>query len=159
MLRSNKGFSLFEIITVVLITGLGMTLFSVVFVNNWTAYEDRINHANLMNEANQILDEMSYEARKSKQIDLVQTGTTKTITFFSGLDNTTSVVVMRDDGTVTLTRGGTTKTMTTHLDFAGTEIIRDATVGRNLQINLDLKDFAGTREFHVRTATEVQPRN
>lgn len=156
MLRSPKGVSLFEVLIVVLLTGLGMALFSTVFVNNWFAYENRIVHANLMNEANTVLDTMTAEGRLSRQIDLGGSASQRTATFYSGLDGSTSVLTLFNDGRVTFAKSGATKTLTTHLDLANSSLTSNA---RSLQVRLALTDIAGTRPVRVSGETEVLPRN
>ena len=48
MLRSARGFTTVEILTVLVLTAIGMVFLNSVFLSNWAAYEDRIERANLL---------------------------------------------------------------------------------------------------------------
>ncbi len=157
MRNSKKAFSLVELLAVLMITGIGVTLFSVVFINNWFAYEDRINRANLLNETNQIIDQMSFEGRNSKQVEIANGADKTTVTYYSALDNSLIIFELHSDGTVTLTKSGKTRTLTTHLDFANSSLTQ--LNGEDVTVNLTLKDMAGTRDIHVTAGSEILIRN
>ena len=158
---SRKGFSLVELLAVLMITGIGATLFSVVFVNNWFAYEDRINRANLLNESNQIIDQMSFEGRNAKLVDVVTGADKTTVTYTNAVDSSLVLFELHTDGTLTMTKNKNTRNLTTHLDYVNSSIVQEGATNFNFKliVSLALKDGAGTRDIHVTAGSEIYLRN
>jgi prepilin-type N-terminal cleavage/methylation domain-containing protein len=155
--KGAKGFTLTEIIVTVLLVGVGVGLFNGVFVNNWSAYEDRIKRANFSSEITQLFEAMSIEGRNSRLIDLTNTASEKTAVFTNAADSTkVTTFKITDTGSITSTRGVTVKTFSTHADFANCTFTKN---GKGLVVDLKLKDNLFNRDITTTASIEILPRN
>ncbi len=159
MLRNQRGFTLTEIILVLVIFAIGFGLFNSVFINNWFAYEDRIKRANLWSEANLFFEDMSFEGRNSRLIEIANGPDSKTVTFTStDSPPVLTVFTLTSAGTMSRARGNMSKDYGTHADFAAC----DFSFGidrKDVLVNLKLKDTIFTRDIHITTSTEIMARN
>lgn len=157
MCRANKGFTLTEIVVVVLIFGIGVGLFNTIFINNWSAYEDRIARANLWNQANQFLEELSLEARNSKTIEVTATASNKSIILTNaGDDSVVTTFTLTDTGTLSRLKNETTKVFSTQAVFSKSAFTKGT---KNLNVDLQLSDTVLGRIIHINASTEVLLRN
>ncbi len=157
MIRAKKGFTLTEIVVVVLIFGVSVGLFNTIFINNWSAYEDRIARANLWNQANQFFEDLSLEARNSKTIEVTTTATNKSIILTNaGDDPIVTTFTLTDTGTLSRLKSATTKTFSTQAVFLKSAFTKNT---KNLNVDLQLSDTVLGRAIHINASTEVLLRN
>lgn len=156
MLCSKKGFSLTEIVVVVLIFGIGIGLFNTVFINNWSAYEDRIERANLWSEANQFFEAMSVEGRNAQLIAVTTTGNAKTAVFTNAATNTLTTFVITDTGELRRLKNAEIKIFGKHANFAQSNFTRN---NRALIVELQLQEVVLNHPVNIFASTEILPRN
>lgn len=156
MLRSNKGFSLTEIVVVILIFGVGVGLFNTVFINNWRAYEDRIARANLWTEANQFFEAMSVEGRNARIITVTTTANAKTVDFTNVASNAITTFVITDTGELRRIQNAETRIFGTHANFAQSNFTRN---NRSLVVALHLQEIVLKHTVNILASIEILPRN
>jgi len=156
MRRAQHGFTMTEIVVTLLIIGVGIGLFSSVFISNWGALEDRIKRANLATEASQLFEQMSIDGRNSRSIDVTATAISISGAFTNAVDNSVVTYSISDTGTITRAKGATIKIFSTHGVLADSNFTKN---GKNLLINLRLKDDVFMRPIHITTSIEILPRN
>ncbi len=157
MHRSNKAFSLTEIVVVILIFGVGIGLFHTVFVNNWSAYEDRIRRANLWSEANRFFELLSIDARNARLINIALIGNAKTVSLTSAVaGNPVTTYSITNNGNLNRAQNNQVQVLSTHIDFANSNFTQN---GQNLIINLQLQDSVFTRNIRITAETEILLRN
>ncbi len=157
MPKSNKGFTLTEILVVVLIFGVGVGLFNTIFINNWAAYEDRIARANLWNQANQFFEQLSFEARNASKVDLVITDSKKAVLLTNaGDDPTITSFILSNDGNLSQVKSDLTKIISTHVVFLKSNFKKS---DKSLIVDLQLVDSVFGRNIHLAASTEVFLRN
>lgn len=153
-LTSRRGFTLIEILAALLVSGVFISIFASVFINNWRVFEERMAQANLWFEANQIVDILSREVRHSRQIDISNSG--KTATIYNAIDSSVSTYSIKSEGTFEYVLGGVTRTVSDNLDFALSSFSLN---GRNLIVRLTLRDDALDKKVSVTSESEILPRN
>ncbi len=156
MFHSNKGFSLTEIVVVVLIFGVGIGLFNMVFINNWSAYEDRIGRANLWTEANQFFEAMSVEGRNAKLITVTTTTNAKTTEFTNVASDAITTFTITDTGELRRVKNAETKIFGTHAVFAQSSFTRN---NRGLIVELQLQQGVLQHTINIFASIEILPRN
>lgn len=156
MSAGRKGFTLTELVVTLLVVAVGVGLFSSVFINNWSAYEDRIRRANLWSEANQFFEQMSVEGRNARLIDVTVVANAKNAAFTNAADNSVTTFTITDTGILTSTKGAAVKTFSTHAVFANSNFTKN---GKDLIVDLQLKESVFSRDIHINASTEILPRN
>ncbi len=157
MLRANKAFTLTEVVVAILIFGIGIGLFHSVFVNNWSAYEDRIRRANLWSEANQCFEQLSIDTRNARLINIAITATTKTLSLTSAVaPSLVTTYLITNTGNLNRIHNSEVQVFSTHAVFANSNFTQN---GQNLIVDLELQDSIFTRDIHIRASTEVLLRN
>lgn len=157
MHRSNKAFSLTEIVVVILIFGVGIGLFHTVFVNNWSAYEDRIRRANLWSEANRFFELLSIDARNAQLVNIALIGNAKTVSLTNAVaPNALTTYSILNNGNLIRAQNNDVRVLSTHAVFANSDFTQN---GRNLRVNLELQDSVFTRDIHISAETEILLRN
>ena len=150
------GFTLTEIMAALLITGVGVGLFGTVFVNNWSAYEERIRRANMWSEATQLFESMSTVGRNSRVINVTRTPAVVSATFMNADPTIITTFTIAADGTVSRVLGADIKIFSTRAVLADSDFTKN---GKDLIVDLVLRDTIFVRNINITAATEVSPRN
>jgi len=82
-MKRTSGFTLVELITVIAILGIGMGLFYSIFYLNWTSFEKQLTLNDLVQEADRIMERISFEVKGAYQID-VSDDKTVSLTYANG---------------------------------------------------------------------------
>ncbi len=88
---NRKAFTLVELITVVVIIGIGIGFFYATFLNNWRALEDQDAQRNLWQDMNLISETITADARRANAVLVAANGLSAQFIFpaSSGLVNVT----------------------------------------------------------------------
>ena len=156
MRQSNSGFTLTEILVVIVLFGVGIGLFNTIFINNWNAYEDRIKRANLWTEANQFFEQMSIEGRNAKLISVTITANAKIADFTNAASDAITSFIITNTGELRRVKNAETKIFGTHADFAQSYFTEN---GKDLAVELRLEEIALTHTIHITAAIQVLARN
>ncbi|MCA9394383.1 MAG: prepilin-type N-terminal cleavage/methylation domain-containing protein [Candidatus Omnitrophica bacterium] len=159
--RSQTGFTLTEMLAVVLmISVMGGVIFAV-FVTNWEALEDQIVRSDLWHEANEIVDAVTADGRAAKSIQVeasnAQGDNTAVFTGINGEVFATYRITL--DGRLLVERAAGSRTISDKVDAANSAFVRDDDTGRGLRLMLTLTDDLLRRSVSINTATEIFPRN
>lgn len=156
-LNNNKGFTLIEILTVLVIFMVLGGVFYTVFVTNWFAFEDRIVRSNLWHEANEIVETITADGRFAQTIDVFTDGTgNKSAVLNDSLNQPVATYLITADGRFQINKSGVVKTLSDNLNAVQSGFIKQ---GRGLRVQLALEELILKRVIHVGTSTEIFPRN
>ena len=155
----RRAFSLVELLTVIVIVGVMIVTFDLVFVTNWTASLDRISRATLWQESSAVMESLTRDGRQSRQMDISEDSSmgTKTAVILDTLGQPIATYVINDKGKLQRSdQLGNISVLTEHLDFANSRFEK---IGRTLRITLALRDQVFSQLVRVDTSTEIYPRN
>ncbi|OQX79896.1 MAG: hypothetical protein B6D56_06145 [Candidatus Omnitrophica bacterium 4484_70.1] len=157
----KKGFTLVEIVTVLTIIGIGSVILFQTFIFNWSAFEREIARIDLDLEANQIIEQISFDIRIGEQKSISTGGDTLILTFPSGAQATYRFLFNPATGEneLQMIKGGVTTTLSQNIDLANSNF-QDNT--ESVIVNLTLvKELFGIRrtQIVVRRNIEVFLRN
>lgn len=88
---SLTGFTLVELVTVLVIVGISLGLFYSLFYLNWTSLQRQLALNDLVAEAARIIERISFDTKMAVQIDLPDNKTAQ-LTYQDGSSNTYSLV-------------------------------------------------------------------
>jgi prepilin-type N-terminal cleavage/methylation domain-containing protein len=156
-LQNHRGFSLMEIITVLVILGVSLSIFYAVFVTNWLAFQDRIIRADLWMDADAIIDALSEDIRSAKSFDISSDNGDQVLTIID-LNDASTVYAMRASGIFEYQRPASSvfSVLSRHI------LMPDSFIKKSddaLQVNLVLQDHLFFRNIRIETSTEIYPRN
>ncbi|MBZ0165456.1 MAG: prepilin-type N-terminal cleavage/methylation domain-containing protein [Candidatus Omnitrophica bacterium] len=155
--RQSSGFTLIEVLIVLVVLSILGGVFFTVFVTNWDALEDRITRTNMWHDANDIIESMTNDGRFAKTVDVQTDDEGNRVTdFIDFADQLFVTYKITPDGRFLMERDGKTKVMSTAMDPAQTGFNRQ---GQGLRVSLALKEELLRREITISTATEIYPRN
>lgn len=158
---SRNGFTLTEMLAVILMIGVMGSVIFAVFLTNWEALEDQIVRSDLWHEANEIVDAVTTDGRAAKSIQVMAAGAQADNTAsFTGIDGEVFVIYrITPDGRLLVERNAVSRTLSDNIDAANSAFVRDDDTGRGLRLNLTLTDTLLRRAVSIATATEIFPRN
>lgn len=163
-LRAVKGFTLVEIVTVLVIIGIGMTLFYSVFFLNWFAVNSYIARADLWQEMDAAIDQISLDARLANDIVLTQSGTQKNVNFLetdpvTRSSKNLSEYLLDSSGKLQVRRGTATlpSLISDHVNFAKSSFTLPSF--RDLKVDLTLNDDVLGKTIEINSSTEIYRRN
>lgn len=155
----KKSFTLIELLTVIVIVGIGMALFYSVLFMNWIALEKQLSLVDLQMEADKIVDMLSSEGRAAKDIGVEEEGK-NAVFIFPDDTNITHKITSNNDpkkpGELQKINGGNTIMISEYISAEDSSFKKE---GGLLLINLVLKDDVFDREIKVAVSTQVYPRN
>ncbi len=64
-MKSRRGFTLTEIVVVLVMLSTLLTVFFNVFITNWAAYQDQIVRSDLLQQSNDIFEKITNDSRKA----------------------------------------------------------------------------------------------
>lgn len=154
---NSKGFTLVEMLTVLVILFVLGGVFYTVFVTNWFAFEDRIARTNLWQEANEIIETITADGRFAQTIDVFTDGSgNKSAILNDSLNQPVATYLITADGRFQINKNGVIKTLSGHINPIESVFTKQ---GRGLRVELDLEDLIFKRTINVNTSTEIFPRN
>ncbi len=155
----REAFTLVELLTVIVILGVMIVTFHLVFVTNWVTSLDRVTRATLWQESNAAMESLTRDGRQSRQMDVAEDADagTKTAVILDAQSQLVATYVMDNQGKLQRSDvAGNLSILSDHVDFANSKFEK---MGRTLRVNLALKDDVFSRVIHVSTSTEIFPRN
>lgn len=155
--RQQQGFTLVEIMVVVLVAAILSGVVFTVFVTNWDALQDRIARTDMWHEANEIIETMTNDGRFAKAVGVQTDGEgNQVVDFLDIADQLLVTYKITPDGRFLMERGGKTKTLSTQIDSTRSGFNRE---GPGMRVNLALREELLRRKITINTATEIFPRN
>ena len=156
-ISNRKGFTLVELLTVVIIIGIASGIFYSVFALNWKAMDGFMSRANLWQEINVILDDMRFYGRQSASMTITNSGTTKSVVL-TGLDGLmTATYSMDQNGEFrVIDKIGRNEVLSRNVDFAKSQFGSDV---HALEVEVALIDDNFGQKIHARSSTEIFLRN
>lgn len=103
----NKGFTLVEVVTVVVIIGITIGFFYTTFLQNWWALENEDTQRNLWQEMNSITESITVDARQANNVIVAPGGMQATLTFPATMGLAPVVYTIAGATPATLQRGAT----------------------------------------------------
>jgi len=157
----KKGFTLTEIVTVLAIIGISSVVFFQTFIFNWSAFEREVTRIDLDLEANQIIEQISFDIRVAAGKTISAGGNTLQLIYSSGNQATYRFLFNPASGEneLQMIKGGITTTLSQNVDLANSNF-QDNT--ESVIVNLTLvKELFGIRRTQVvvRRNIEVFLRN
>lgn len=157
ILKSRRGFSLMEIITVLVIIGVSISIFYAVFITNWLAFQERLIRADLWMDADAIIDALSEDIRSAKSFNISSDTGDQVLTIID-LNDASTVYALRASGIFEYQRPASPglSVLSRHI------LMPDSFMQRSddaLQVNLVLEDNLFFRDIRIETSTEIYPRN
>ena len=160
-LKNNRGLTIVEIMTVIVILGIASGVFYSTLVINHDALGTYISRSDMWNDMDVVVDAVSRDGRNARQITLDATNQVATLSDETGA--AFAVYTINRDGTLTVARdGGAPEVMTIHA------VPGDATMavgtsffdlsGKSLVVNLTFAEQLFNRVAQISTSTEVLPR-
>lgn len=157
-LKNRRGFSLVEIITVLVILGVSISIFYAVFITNWLAFQDRIIRADLWMDADAIIDAISEDIRSAESFDVSPDNNGGQVLTITDLNGVPTLYAMRASGIFEYQRPPALgfSELSRHLRMPDSfmQISNDV-----LQVNLVLGDNLFFRDIRIETSTEIYSRN
>ena len=157
--KTLNGFTMTEVIMTLVIVSILGGVFYTMLITNWSSYEELMARAQLLNEANDIVEQISQEGRFTKTIDVVQDFASgiQTATLIDYQDQAIATYTMSSNGTLEIARPqANTVVLTNNLDFDNSAFTKN---GKSLRMDLALIDDALMRKVSISTNTEIYPRN
>lgn len=150
----KKTFTLIELMTVLVVIGIGMVMFYSTFFINWASFDNQIARTNLWQEINEIMNIISFDGKYAKAMDVSEDGSSVTFTF---PDNSQAVYSITPQGTLEVTKAGITNVLSQNIYVANSSFAEDT---NSLVVNLALqqKEVFG-QIVAAKTSTKIYPRN
>ncbi|MCA9407975.1 MAG: prepilin-type N-terminal cleavage/methylation domain-containing protein [Candidatus Omnitrophica bacterium] len=154
-LKSIEGFTLVEMIVVLLIFGVGMAAFSLTLSTYWTATDTHVKRSDIYQELNTIIERVSFDGRSAQIIDVVNSKNTIFI------DDTGNIIVQykitSSDEFQQIPNGtGTPIVLSKAIDAAQSGFID---TGKGILLDIHMKDDSFGKPINISTQTEIFPRN
>lgn len=157
-LFSTKGFTLIEVVvTTGIVAVLGAVMY-LVFITNGTAYEDQVARAEMLQQANEILEMITDDARGASRFDVANGTNQKELTIVSP-GNLKVVYVIKSansTSTIEVVRNGRPKLLSDQVFF--NDSVFNST-GSDLNIKLAMQTATFRGPVKVLTSTEIYSRN
>ena len=156
-----RCFTLVEIVTVLGIIGISSIIFYQTFIFNWSALEREIARIDLDLEANQIVEQISFDIRVAASKTISAGGDTLQLTYPSGTQTTYRFLLNPTTGKneLQMIKGGVTTTLSQNVDLANSNFQDN---GESVIVNLTLvRELFGIKrtQVTVRRSIEVFLRN
>lgn len=164
-LHNKKGISLVEIVTVIAILGVSIGLFYTVFVINWKAFEQFIAQANLSQDMNAIVEKISADGRFAKDIQYLDNGTIKQVTFTYPDTTPPTTYRVTSSGSFVVFKNGKTTILSNLVDFSKTAFARRDSNGniignnRFMSMDITMTDNVLGLVLTLRSITDIYTRN
>lgn len=153
----KSSFTLVELVTVVAVIGIGSALFYLIFILNWSSFDNLIARVDLRQEANQIIEKISFEGRWAERKNIPHD---KTLVLFFP-DGTSTTYTFTSEGELQRLRGTTITILSRNVDFSNSSF-EDEVGGVEVNsfiVNLVLEEDVFGRRIEVRSSTEIYLRN
>ncbi len=155
---NNKGFTLVETVTVLVIIGIFISFFYTLWFLNWQACEGFLARADFGQEMDHTIDQIADDGRFAKTITVGNTDTTKETTITDPSGNV-SKYTMSNNGQLTITRGlNAPETVTEKLDYANSNFAQD-TNGAGLIVTIAMTDQIFGHPVALSSEITIYPRN
>lgn len=151
----KRGFTLVEIITVLLIMSIGIGLFYLVLYTNWISFEKQLSLIDLQMEADLILDRIAFDGKFASQFTVAADQKNIILSF---LDGSSVTYTLTSTGQITRTdsNSGSAFVMARNIDFTPSSF---QTRGSYFEITLVLTDDVLGSRVALNVATQIMPRN
>lgn len=145
-----RGFSLVEIVTVLAVIGIGIGLFYSVFFLNWSLFEKQLTLVDLGQEADRIMEMISFDARVANQINVSPDKRTATFIFRDINGNIVNIITYTLILPDQIQRGN--QILSENIDFADSSFEE---VGNSLVVELLLEDDVFGQSVNLPVKTQV----
>lgn len=149
-----RSFTLVELITVLVIVGIGTGLFYSVLFVNWSSYEKQLSLIDLQMEADLIMEMISTDV-KAAQLFTVS-GDNKSVVLFFPAGGSTVTYSLMNNGRMQKTSLGNTNILSENIDYINSSFNR---AGDALEVNLTFNERIFGRRVELGTSTQIVPRN
>lgn len=154
---NKKGVSLVEMLVVVVIVGIAMATFYLVFLKNWEAFDILITRANLAQELDTVVDKIIYDARGSQTINIVNP---KEVRFVDPSNIARTYRFNQNPPQVQLLQGNNPSIILSNsLDFANSSFSNVGTNSKTIQVQLSLLENIFGKNINVQSSFQVYRRN
>jgi prepilin-type N-terminal cleavage/methylation domain-containing protein len=150
--ENKKGFSLVELLTVVIIIGISIGLFYTTFYYNWLTMNTYTARADLMQEMDQVIDVVTEKVREADDFTISTSPTLSTVT----LSPSGQVLSFDSTGQFLFQNGPSIQNLSYSVDSANSSFTSD-TGALNLQ--LTLREPTPGQDAILSTFIQVYPRN
>ncbi|MCK5215515.1 MAG: type II secretion system protein [Candidatus Omnitrophica bacterium] len=154
--KSNSGLTFVEILVVLVVFGIAIALFQTVFATNMSAFDEHIIRANLWQEANELFERLTTDARLASDIIMPDPNGSSTAQLLDPEGNLIGNYSIMNDGRVLFDTGSNTVTMCENVDADKSVFKRN---GRALVVDLVLTQGSLSRPVTISVTTEIFPRN
>lgn len=154
----SRGFSLVELVVVLVIVGIGGTMFFSVFYTNWNGFDTCIMSVNLQQELDDIFENITQDGRLCNTFVITENASSKTVELFDHADvpNSIASYTILDTGDFTIDRGSGARLMSKSIDFVNSKF---EDKDDYLVIELALRQQGMNGEINVKGAVQIYPRN
>ncbi|MBP7217245.1 MAG: prepilin-type N-terminal cleavage/methylation domain-containing protein [Candidatus Omnitrophica bacterium] len=156
----RRAFSLFELVVVIIIIGIGIAMFYSTLLTNWAAYEKRVSDIDLQMEGDRIVEFISNDAKSAREIRVTPDGKQVTLCYSSDCATATIFRITGADRVERSTDGGATYTEISR--YLNTNRSIFSMVGNRLnrlEVNLLLRDIVFGETVNLTVTTQIFPRN
>ncbi len=153
--QAAQGFTLVELMTVLVILTVSIGMFYSVWFSNWMSFDQHTAIADLWFDANKISEAMGMDGRAASLITVALDQ--KSVDFENSLGVIVASYQMTPAGDFIITRGAANTTVSRSIDYANSFFVQQ---GRSLEANLTLADNEVLgQDVSINSRMEVFPRN
>ncbi len=157
MRRRISAFTLIETLCTVVIIGVLISLFYGTLGSSWGAMDHYSTRANLSQDMNQIIDQVTLQAREAQSMTVPSGGAS--VSFFDRTGTVISSCAFDPQGILTMTKTGISSAVITRRVDPALSSFKIQPGGRSLLVTLVLADNVSGRRVQVDASTEIFPRN
>ncbi len=154
MRRPASGFTLVELLTVVVILGILISFFYTTFFSSWAEMDNYATRSNLWQDMNRVMDKVTVQARQAKGITVASDG--RSVVLVDSFGSNFATFAFNVAGELTLTQPGSVELLTDRVDVGLSSFSKNSEA---LVVKMVLADMLAMRRVQIETTTEVFPRN
>lgn len=162
MAMQRRAFTLVELVTVVLIVGIGMVIGYELLLGHWTAYEQQMIALNLQQDADRVLERLSADTRAANGFAIAPNAKQVVLRYPNPRPQVTYTLVAQPDpatgviqNQVTHTVNGVVTILSRRLDLAASSFLA---LGNGLEVRLVFQDIF-LRQVRFPIDTVIYPRS
>lgn len=154
-IKKRAGFTFVEVITVLLIIGIGISLFYNILYINWNSFEKQLSLIDLQMESDMLLENIAFDGKFSRLFTVAADRKSVMFTFPGGA---TVTYAFASTGNITRadSASGTVSTLAHNIDYTNSSF---ASLGNYFNTTLVAVGDALGRRVDLSVVTQIMPRN